>query len=121
MNRERRSADRKRREILCGDLDRLTCARRLWEERTEVDPHADRRSRAVRDAMASALTEKQRQVVEAYFFEGLSQGEIARCLGVTQQVVQKRLYGAPRGGRLVGGAIARLRAALSPLFPSNEP
>lgn len=121
MNPERRSADRKRREILCGDLARLTSTQRLWDERAEFDPRAVRRARAVRDAVASALTEKQRQVVEAYFFEGLSQGEIARRLGITQQVVQKRLYGAPRGGRLVGGAIPRLRAALSPLFSEKTP
>ena len=69
---------------------------------------------AVREAVAASLTDKQREVVEACFFEGVSQGEIARRLGVTQQVVQKRLFGAPRGGRLVGGAIARLREALTP-------
>jgi len=68
---------------------------------------------AVRAAVAGALTNKQREVVEAHFFEGLSQGEIARRLGVAQQVVQKRLYGALRGGRLVGGAMARLREALT--------
>ena len=67
---------------------------------------------AVRDAVATSLTDKQREVVEAYFFEGLSQGDIARRLGITQQVVQKRLFGAPRGGRLIGGAMHRLRQAL---------
>ena len=76
----------------------------------------DRLCDAVRDAVATALTVKQREVVEAYFFEGLSQGEIARRLGVTQQVVQKRLYGAPRGGRLIGGAMVRLRDVLGPLI-----
>ncbi len=40
--------------------------------------------------------------------------EIARRLGVSQQVVQKRLYDAPRRGVLIGGALARLRAALEP-------
>ncbi len=63
------------------------------------------------------LTDKQREVVEAYFFQGESQGEIARRLGITQQVVQKRLFGAPRGEKLVGGAIARLRQALTVAAP----
>ena len=50
-----------------------------------------------------------------FFFEGLSQSEIARRLGVSQQVVQKRLYGAKRGGVIVGGAVAKLREALAHL------
>lgn len=67
----------------------------------------------VREAVQSVLTEKQREAVELFFFEGLSQSEIARRLGISQQVVQRRLYGAPRGGAVVGGAIAKLRVALT--------
>jgi RNA polymerase sigma factor (sigma-70 family) len=70
---------------------------------------------AVRHAVATALTDKQRVAVELFFFEGLSQSEIARTLGVSPQVIQKRLYGAPRRGQVVGGAIARLRQALASL------
>ena len=70
---------------------------------------------AVREAVSSALTEKQREAVELFFFEGLSQSEIARRLGVSQQVIQKRIYGANRGGVLVGGALAKLREALAHL------
>ncbi len=70
---------------------------------------------AVRHAVATALTDKQRQAVELFFFQGLSQSEIARRLGVSQQVVQKRLYGVTRRGVIVGGALARLREALAPL------
>ncbi len=108
----RRKADR--RLILAADLDRYAATRSVWI----LDDAAPDRSAlrdAVREAVATALTDKQREVVEACFFEGVSQGEIARRLGVTQQVVQKRLFGAPRGGRLVGGAIARLREVLAPL------
>ena len=76
------------------------------------DPDLDR---VVRHAVQSALTERQREAVELFFFEGLSQSEIARRLGVSQQVIQKRLYGAPRRGTRVGGAIAKLRVALAGL------
>lgn len=71
----------------------------------------------VRRAVATALTEKQRAAVELFFFEGLSQSEIARRLGVSQQVIQKRLFGVARRGVVIGGAVARLREALAPLAP----
>ncbi|WP_437781942.1 sigma factor-like helix-turn-helix DNA-binding protein [Sorangium sp. So ce1097] len=102
-----------RREVLCDDVDRWGDDRRLWRDEGEP-PGRARLCAAVRDAVETALTAKQREVVEAYFFDGLSQGEIARRLGVAQQVVQRRLFGAPRGGRLVGGAMLRLRQALAP-------
>jgi hypothetical protein len=109
-----RSRERKiRREVLCDDVDRWGDDRRLWGGEAEP-PGRERLCAAVRDAVETALTPKQREVVEAYFFDGLSQGEIARRLGVAQQVVQKRLFGAPRGGRVVGGAMLRLRQALAP-------
>lgn len=69
--------------------------------------------RAVRQAVETALTDKQREAVEMFFFEGLSQSEIARRLGVSQQVIQKRLYGVVRRGVVVGGALAKLREALA--------
>ena len=102
---------------LSADPERLAGARPLWDnpdlrDDAAAEPRAELRD-AVRDAVAHELTAKQREVVEAYFFEGLSQGDIARRLGISQQVVQKRLYGAPRGGKLVGGAIHRLRGVLA--------
>lgn len=81
-----------------------------------TDP--ERVEQAVRHAVSTALTDKQREAVELFFFEGLSQSEIARRLGVSQQVIQKRLFGAPRRGVVVGGAIARLREVLSHLVAS---
>ena len=57
---------------------------------------------AVREAIATTLTPKQREAVELFFFEGLSQSEIARRLGVSQQVIQKRIFGDPRRGVVVG-------------------
>ena len=106
---------------LSADPERIAGARPLRENSVDSvdsgdigddEPRAALHD-AVRSAVASNLTAKQREVVEAYFFEGLSQGDIARRLGISQQVVQKRLYGAPRGGKLVGGAIHRLRGVLA--------
>ena len=102
---------------LTADPERLLGARPLWGDDAEVSEARAHLHDAVRAAVAEGLTDKQREVVEAYFFEGLSQGDIARRLGITQQVVQKRLYGAPRDGKLVGGAIHRLRGALAGLGP----
>lgn len=72
----------------------------------------------VRRAVETVLTEKQREAIELFYFEGLSQSEIARRLGVSQQVIQKRIFGANRGGVLVGGALAKLREALAHLLDS---
>lgn len=105
--------------MLSADLDRLDATCALWSAGDDEGAGArDALRDAVREAVATALTDKQREVVEACFFEGLSQGEVARKLGVAQQVVQKRLFGALREGRLVGGAMARLREALAPAVTS---
>lgn len=106
----RTKATRRRREVLRADLDRAVFTP-LWGE---SDPARDGLRDAVRAAVASALTDKQREAVELFYFEGRSQGEIARALGISQQVVQRRLFGATRGGRVLGGALARLREALAP-------
>ena len=79
----------------CFDASRATLARRL------------------RAAIDHALTDRQRQAIEWHFFEGLSQSEIARRLGISQQVVHKRIYGVDRRGKRIGGALARLRRALA--------
>ncbi len=96
--------------ILDGNLDRLPSSSALWPP--WAGPQRGSREVELRRAITSSLTDKQREVIEAFFFEGRSQGEIARALGVSQQVVQKRLFGTMRNNKLVGGAIARLRTAL---------
>ncbi len=58
------------------------------------------------------LTSKQREAIELHLHDGLTQGQIARRLGITQQVVQKRLHGVRRRGKVIGGALPRLRRAL---------
>lgn len=111
-----RSPTSEPRLIFTASLDRVAATATPWAC-SSPDPRRQALAAALRRAVAEVLTDKQREVVEAYFFQGESQGEIARRLGITQQVVNKRLFGAPRGEKLVGGAIARLRQALAVAAP----
>jgi len=104
-----------RREVLWADFDALDSASLLWWPDAGGD---DARARAVRRAVEEALSPKQREVVVAYFFEGLSEPEIARQLGIAQQVVHKRIHGVRRDGRAIGGALRKLAEALAPLVRS---
>ncbi len=63
----------------------------------------------LRVIIQSGLTPRQREIVNAYFFEGRTEAEIAQQLGIAQQVVSKHLFGTLRAGRRVGGAMAKLR------------
>jgi DNA-directed RNA polymerase specialized sigma24 family protein len=103
--------------VLRADFNHVSEDAALWPR---GDLGADeQRDALVRDAVARHLTARQREIVEWHFFEGLSQGAIARRLGVTQQVVQKALYGDTRRGRPVGGALRRLREALTPTLAAS--
>ncbi len=117
--------DAGRRTVYWPDMERIPAARALWRPADGDAPGgaAERRARAVRDAIDAVLTARQREAVELYFFEGLSQAQIAARLGVSQQVIHRRIHGATRRGRRVGGALARLRTALAPALrePPNPP
>lgn len=63
----------------------------------------------IRDLIQTKLTPKQRQIVEMYFYDNKTQQEIAKELGINQQVVSKHLFGTIRNGRKVGGAVRKLR------------
>ena len=84
---------------------------------TEPEPARDpEKQRAIdyavaqlRTIMESGLTPRQREIVQAYFFEGRTEAEIAEQLGIAQQVVSRHLFGVLRAGRRVGGAMAKLR------------
>lgn len=108
MTRERP----KRREILVAPRDLES----LDEPTAEPvdDAHAELLD-ILRDLVATALTDRQRRIVEMYFFEGRSQDEIAGELGVAQQVVSRQLWGAVRDGKKVGGAIRRLQVVIEEL------
>lgn len=109
MERTSLPADRPR---LRASLDHVPADSALWGR---ADDTRDALCDAVRRAVGAVLSDRQREIVEWHFFEGFSQGEIARRLGVSQQVVQKSLYGVTRRGRPIGGSLRRLREALSPL------
>lgn len=95
-----------------GDLDDLAGALADAGD-SEVDPERARARRQVllglRELVASSLTDKQRELVELYFYEGLTQQDVAARLGISQQVVSRQLFGVVRRGRRIGGAIHRLR------------
>jgi len=93
-------------------FDHVPSTSALWGA---ADDTHDELCDAIRRAVEAVLTARQREIVEWHFFEGVSQGDIARRLGVTQQVVQKSLYGVNRRGRRIGGALGRLREALASL------
>jgi DNA-directed RNA polymerase specialized sigma24 family protein len=100
-----------------GDLDALPADLLDAPEDAhgEVDPRraAARRDAidAIADLVRTGLTEKQRAIVERYFYDGRTQQEIAAELGVSQQVVSRQLFGVIRDGKRIGGAISRLRKA----------
>ena len=104
-----------RRTVSWTDFDAFDDQQQLWSfARDESTGEGDERAALVRNAVRAVLSPKQREAVEAYFFEGLSQDQIAERLGIRQQVVQRRLHGVVRRGRRIGGALARLRTALAP-------
>lgn len=94
-----------------GDFDAIP--EEVIDAPVDLDPERARvRSEVLRglaDVVQSSLTQKQRVIVERYFYDGCTQQEIAAELGISQQVVSRQLFGVVRNGRRVGGAIQRLR------------
>lgn len=95
-----------------GDLDALPEVV-LDAPASTLDPeqqHARREALAgIAEIVRSGLTDKQRRIVELYFYDGRTQQEIAADLGISQQVVSRQLFGVIRDGQRIGGAIARMR------------
>jgi RNA polymerase sigma factor (sigma-70 family) len=99
------------------DWRQFTTADRLGHEEPEdLTERHERGERAkalvprLREVMDEVLTERQRDVVELYFFSKLNQREIAERLDLSQQTVSEHLYGKMRNGQAVGGAMRKLRA-----------
>ena len=79
------------------------------EERHQRDDRARHLRCALEAVINDVLTDRQCEVVMLYFFEELNQREIAERLDVSQQVVSEHLYGKRRNGKVVGGALRKLR------------
>jgi DNA-directed RNA polymerase specialized sigma24 family protein len=62
--------------------------------------------------LLTALTPRQQQVMELYYYEARTQVEIATTLGITQQTVSQHLSGKSRGKSHVGGAFRKIRKAI---------
>ena len=62
--------------------------------------------------MVTALTQRQRQVMELYYLEDRTQVEIATALGISQATVSQHLTGKRRGSTRVGGAFRKIRKAI---------
>jgi len=99
-----------------GVLDRLE-APPEFDEAAAADHEARaaalaEAAQALREIMTSALTDRQRAVLQRYYFDEQSQAEIAAGLGISQQAVSRHLFGVVRRGKRVGGATKKLRKAL---------
>ena len=82
-------------------------------------PGADERLRTAEEIalvlhaiMVTALTQRQRQVMELYYLEHRTQVEVATALGITQATVSQHLKGKRRGQTHVGGAFRKIRKAI---------
>ena len=96
----------------------VPAARQMWH-RPESDQDVDDRLRAAEEIgliiqaiMVSALTPRQREVVELYYLENMTQVEVAAALGITQVTVSQHLKGKQRDGKPVGGAFRKIRKAI---------
>lgn len=70
--------------------------------------------------MQSELTPRQYRAVYMYFFEDKTEREIGEALGVTQKTIAECLFGKQRNGKRIGGAIARLRTAMTRETPPKK-
>jgi RNA polymerase sigma factor (sigma-70 family) len=95
-------------------LDRISDEAGAWREVSgspAQGPEAEAIAMLGR-VIATQLTQRQKEIVDLYFYQGRTQTEIAEILGIQQQVVSRQLFGALRKGRRVGGAIRKLRKVL---------
>jgi RNA polymerase sigma factor (sigma-70 family) len=90
--------------------DALWPAGEGWR-RSRAARRAEKLWPAVQALIDEVLTKRQREVLRLYFLADLNQREIAERLGISQQAVSEHLYGKRRSGRVVGGAIRKLRRA----------
>lgn len=97
-------------------LENTPAEKALWFE-TEED--RDRRHAleeffqsvlpAVQELISAKLTGRQQEILRLYFFEDMTQEDIAEALSLSQSTVSRHLFGTTRNGKKVGGAIPKLR------------
>ena len=101
-------------------VDHITLQRLADRRSMTADPaeDADRQARQrkiaaitsqLREMIPAALTPRQREIVELYFFQGQTEQEIAEQLRISVPSVSQHLFGKKRRGKRIGGAMARLR------------
>ena len=91
-------------------LEAFTNEDSLWHEFEKTRPPSRRQAQQTREVvrqvielMRTELTQRQQEVVQLYYFAGLTEEKIGRRLGIPQQVVSQHLHGIRRGGKRVGG------------------
>lgn len=105
-------------------LEGVPNERALWYE-TDIDRE---RRYALQDFFAAVLphvtqlaetrlTPRQQEVLRLYYFENKTQEEIAAILNLTQSTVSRHLFGTMRGGKRIGGALAKLRRLMDTQTP----
>jgi DNA-directed RNA polymerase specialized sigma24 family protein len=90
-----------------------------WHDDSQTDPATEERLRTaeeiallVHGIMVSALTHRQRRVLELHYLDDCTQVEIADALGIAQATVCQHLKGKRRGQTHVGGAFRKIRKAI---------
>jgi len=107
-------------------LESVPANRALWFETEEdrVRRHAFQDffrdvKPVIVEMIDSELTNRQRQIVTLYYFQGKTQEDIAAILDLSQSTVSRHLFGTVRDGRKVGGAISKLRKVLERKVPRD--
>ncbi len=102
-------------ETLCGFSEEKS----LWHEtpedvayRIRFLDYAKEMLPTIRALIGTVLTERQRDIVNLYFFEQKTQHEVAELLGISVSSVSQHLFGKRREGKVIGGAISRIRKEL---------
>jgi len=104
-----------RHDVLCGFSEEHS----LWHE-TEEDAASRRLLREsvaeimplIAEVMDEVLTDRQRDIVRLYFMEQRTQQEIAELLEISVPSVSQHLFGKRRAGKVIGGAIPKIRKRL---------
>ena len=98
------------------DLEQFCNEDSLWyESQEEREARYRREDRAhvllekIKRIVEMELTQRQREAIKLYFFQGKTQREIGQIMGISHRVVGQHLFGIHRNGRRIGGAIEKIR------------